>query len=219
MRLRVLIFTGVISAALAAAEADQNPAFAGLRKDARLTKLLAEGDAEIKDHRYDEALKKVDEAAQIHPDDPAVLNARGAVLTELKRYDEAEKDIDSAIAADPKAFAPQFNRGEIMFLQKKYSDAALQFSELQASFGAIPLLKFKLYLCYALDNRKETARDALAQMRYPQDGVAWYFAYGVARLLEGKPREGQRLFAVANAIDPKETPTYRDTLRDADLLK
>jgi len=45
----------------------------------------------------------------------------------------------------------------------------------------MPILKFKIYLCYALAGEKDDARAALAGMRYPQDDVAWYFAYAVDR--------------------------------------
>lgn len=219
MRLCLLILIGTLSGGGTQAAGSPAAAYESLRDDARVTKLVKEVDSDIKARRYDEALKKADEAAALRPEDPAALNAKGAALTELKRFDEAAKALDAAAAADPKAFAPQFNRGEILFLQKKYLDAALLFSELQDHFGALPLLKYKIYLCYALDGSKDRANEALASMRYPQDGEAWYFAYAAARLLDGNRGEAKRLIATADAINPKETAAYHDTLRETDLLK
>ncbi|HVE16965.1 MAG TPA: tetratricopeptide repeat protein [Chthoniobacterales bacterium] len=219
MRLCVLIFLGLASAAIAAPQSDRDLAYDKLQKDAHATALLHAIDQDVKDHRYDAALKKADEALAIRPNDPGLLNAKGAALIELRRFAEADKILEAAVAADPKALAPQFNQFESLFLQKKYSDAVLQLIDLQTQFGPLPIVKYHTYLCYALSGEQTKASNALAAMRYPQDGSAWYFAYAADRLLNGKKGEAKKLMAVAESIDKDGALTYRDTLRDADLLK
>jgi predicted Zn-dependent protease len=219
MRLRLSILFAILASAATHAAVDQNAKFEILLDDARATLLVEKISDDLTSQRYEAALQKAKEAMALRPNDAIVLNAMGAVLTETKRYDEASKILDAAIAADPKGVPQKFNRGELLFLQKKYADAAEYFELLQIESTALSILKYKIFLCYALAGNKDKADAALALMRYPQDGPAWYFAYGVDRLLAGKKDEGRRLIATAQAIDAKDAAIYVESLRDTGLLK
>ena len=219
MRSWVLILSGILAAAFPLAAGTREDAYADLRNEAHATKLIDQASADIKAHRYEAALKKADEALALQPGNAIALNARGAALTELRRFPEAEKALDAAVAADPKSFPQQFNQGELLALQKKYSDATVQFDVLQGRFGPLPILKYKIYLCYALNNQPDRAAEALANLRFPQDGAAWYFAQAADRLMAGKKSEANRYISAAEAIDDENAQTYRDTLVDAGLLK
>lgn len=219
-RLLLLALTLAASAAAADSPGDtgRKAAFDRLRNDALATKLLDQAAEDIKARHFEAALKKSEAAEAIRPDDPAVLNTKGAALTELKRFDEAAKALDAATAADPSAFAPQFNKGDLLTRQKKYSDAVVQFSVLKSRFGDLPLLKYELYLCYALQGQKELATDALLALRYPEDGAAWYFAHAADQLQAGKKKEARQLIAAAEAIHAGDTGNYRDSLHESGLL-
>ncbi|MDD5198882.1 MAG: tetratricopeptide repeat protein [Terrimicrobiaceae bacterium] len=220
MRRCIPYLLALASAAAAPAGAvSRDEAFARLRDEARVAKLEEQSADDVKNHRYEVALKKAIEADALRPGNPIILNTKGAALTELGRYDEATKALEAAVAADPQAFQPQFNQGEMLSLQKKYSDAAVQFTVLLSRFGAIPIIKYKIYLCYVLTGQKNLASDALRTMRYPEDGAAWYFAHAVDRLQAGQRSEALRLLAAADAIHHEEAQTYRDTLRGTGLLK
>jgi Flp pilus assembly protein TadD len=220
--LRCIPFFLAVATAVAAnppTAADRAAAFERLSKDALVERLLEQSAADIQSHHYQAALDKATQAEKIRPADPGILNTKGAALVELRRFDEAAKALDAAVAADPKAFAPQFNQGEMLSLQKKYADAALQFALLQSRFGPLPRIKYNVYLMNALAGRKEDAIAALLLMRYPEDGIAWYYAQAADCLLAGKPAEAKKLLATAAAIHREEVSAYRDTLVNAGLLK
>lgn len=213
------LFAATAVAASPADDAARRDALDRLSKEARTETLLLLSAEDIKAHRYDQALKRADEALVLSPGNAVALNTRGAALTELRRYEEATKVLESAAAAAPEAFAPQYNQGEVLFLQKKYPEAAEHFANLQLRFGQTPILKYKLYLCYALSGKKDLAAQRLKIMRYPADGAAWYFANAVDLLQTGRAAEARRLVAAAESIHEDETVTYRDTLVEAGLLK
>ncbi len=213
------LFLLILAAGAIAAPSDRETALHRIQNEALVAKLLEQSAADLKAHDYAAALKKAEAAEALQPGNSIILNTKGAALTELKRYDEASLALDAALAADPTAFAPQFNQGEILALQKKYSDAAVQFSILQSRFGPLPLIKYKLYLCYALSGQKDRATAARLALRYPEDGPAWYFAQAVDRLQSGDRRTALRLIAAAEAIHDEDASTYRDSLRESNLLK
>jgi len=213
-----LIFATSALAADVPGDKDRQAAFERLSNEALATKLIDQAAADIKVGHYEAALKKSEAAEAIRPNDPAILNTKGAALLELKRFSEAGKAFDVATELDPNAFAPQFNKGEMFTSQKKYSDAAVQFAVLRSRFGDLPLLKYEIYLCYALQGQKDLAEDALLAMRYPADGAAWYYAHAVDQIQSGNRKEGRRLISAAEAIHSDDLENYRDSLRDAGLL-
>jgi tetratricopeptide (TPR) repeat protein len=217
MRLCVLILIG--TAATAFPQNARDAAYDKLRNDVRATKLVEQVSEDLKAHRYEAALKKADEAATLRPGDSVTLNARGAALSRLRRFGEAETALKAAVTADPKAFPPQYNLAEMLYLQKNYLDAVSALTSLQNRFGAQPLIKYDIYVCSALGGLKEQTADALAAMRYPQDGAAWYYAQAVDRLLAGKKAEAKRLMKIADAIHQEDAQPYRDTLVDVGLIK
>jgi len=215
------LFLAVASAVAAnpPTAADRAAAVERLSSDALVNRLLEQSTADIQARHYQAALDKATQAEKIRPADPAILNTKGASLVELHRFDEAAKALDAAVAADPKAFAPQFNQAEMLALQKKYADAALQFALLQSRFGSLPRIKYNLYLMNALAGRRDDALAALLLMRYPADGIAWYYAQAADCLLSGKRAEAKKLLTAAAAIHKDEDSTYRDSLVAAGLLK
>jgi len=222
MRLCVLFL--LASSALAAAQsastlAGRDAAYERLRDEERVTKLVEQVSDDIGKRRLAAALKKAEAAVALTPGNSAALNAKGAVLVELKRYDEAAKVLAAAVANDPQNFPAQFNQAEILSLQKKYAEAGEQFAALKSHFGDLPVLKYKIFLCDLLGGREEDAREALRDLRYPSDGAAWYFAHIADDLKVGNRAEAKKLLAAAEAIHGDETFTYRETLEDIGLLK
>jgi tetratricopeptide (TPR) repeat protein len=218
MRLGVLACL-LLSAALAWADPPRNAAYERVRSESELNLLLDQCAKFQKEHRYDQALKAADHAVSLAPKNPLALNAKGAVLTQMRRFEEARKIFDEAIAIDPDGLPPQFNEAEIFSMEKKYAEAAIAFHALTARFGSVPVLKFKVYLCYALAGEGDHAAEALAQINYPADGPAWYFAQAASQLLSHNNAEGRRLITTGSAIYPDEGDEYLESLHDSGLLK
>ena len=218
MRLGVLAFL-LSFAALAWADSPQNAAYERVRNEGEVNLLLDQCSKLQKEHRYDQALNIADKAVSLAPKNAFVLNAKGAVLTQMRRFDEARKIFDEAIAIDPAGLPPQFNEAEILAMEKKYSEAAIAFNALTARFGNLPVLKFKVYLCYALAGEESHAAEALAKIDYPADGPAWYFSQAASQLLSHKDAEARRLIATGNAIYPDEGDEYLQSLHDTGLVK
>jgi tetratricopeptide (TPR) repeat protein len=217
MRLSLVILASL--AVLAHAKESREAAVSTLQKEAR-AKVLVEGIADdIAARHYDRALKKADEALRLRPDDPVVLNARGAALSRLRRFDEAKAAFEICVKADPQSFPARYNLAEILALQKNHLDALGEFLALRSAFGASPLLKFNIYMCYAAAGRKEDAAAALDAMLYPLDGAAWYYAHAADRFRAGKPAEARRLMKIADAIHGDDAASYRDWLVDFELTK
>ncbi|MGH8046643.1 MAG: hypothetical protein ACREKL_05320 [Chthoniobacterales bacterium] len=217
MRLCVLILIGTAAAAFA--QDKRETAYDQLRDDARATKLVEQVADDIKAHRYEDALKKANEAATLRPADAVTLNARGAALSRLRRYAEAESALKAAVTADPKAFPPQYNLAEELYLQKKYFDALAALKTLVSRFGPLPILKYDIYLCSLLCGLKQQSSSALAEMHFPQDGAAWYYAHAADLLMAGKKNEAKKLMKIADHIDADDAQPYRETLMDLELLK
>jgi Flp pilus assembly protein TadD len=218
MRLLVLILAATAAAAFAQASS-RDADYDKLRNDALASRLVEEVEKDIKAHRYEEALKKADEAATLRPGDAVTLNARGAALSRLRRFKEAEAALKAAVTADPKAFPPQYNLAETFFLQGNYADALSELQKLQARFGNRALIKFDIFLCYAVSGRKQGADAALAGILYPHDGAAWYYAQAASHLLAGRKAEAKRLMKIADGIDWDDAQPYRDALVDFGLVK
>jgi predicted Zn-dependent protease len=202
-----------------AASAGRDAAYERLRDEERVTQLVEQVSDDIGKRRLDAALKKAEAAVALAPGNSTALNAKGAALVELKRYDEAAKVLAAAVANDPQNFPAQFNQAEILSLQKKYAEAATEFTSLKSHFGDMPVLKYKIFLCDLLGGREDEAREALRDLRYPTDGVAWYFAHIADDLKAGRRAEAKKLLAAAQAIHGDATVTYRETLEDIGLLK
>jgi Flp pilus assembly protein TadD len=70
-----------------------------------------------------EALKQVNIAVQLSPQQPYFLNNRGFIYTGLNRLDEAEADINESITMDPYNAWAYRNKGVLYLKRKDYVNA------------------------------------------------------------------------------------------------
>lgn len=220
--MRAFLISGLLLAAAGHMAAQTVPAADAaldrLQTEARTDRLLDLAAVDLREKRLDSALRRVEEAASVRPKDPVILNTKGAILIEMRRFPEARAALEQAIAADPSSFAPRYNLGEILTLEKKYTEAAEHYKALASTFSDVPLLRFKIYLCTRQAGETTEAQERLLALSYPGDGAAWYFAHAVDQLDRNHRTEARRLVAAAEAIHPKDSETYHQTLKDADLL-
>jgi len=73
--------------------------------------------------KYDEALKQIDNAIGLEPNNASYYSVRGAILHELKRYKDAIYDENKAIDLEPNNARYYDNRGATLHEMKQYEDA------------------------------------------------------------------------------------------------
>lgn len=201
------------------APVDRNAAYERVRDSGKVAILVERAGTELSRGRDEAALAAASEAVELAPKNPDALNTKAAALIKLERYSEAEPLLEEALAINPDHFDAQFNRAEALFLQGKYSDALAEFRLLFTKYPSRPVLKFKLYLACHMAGRDDLASEVLRTLRFPSDGVAWYYAQAADKLIANDPRAAKKLLKTARAIHPDEAPRYDEALTDAGLLK
>src|SRR6478736_7233933 len=76
------------------------------------------------------ALKLVDEADKVDPNQPATLNLRGEILMQQGQFDNSEAAFKKAAKLDPKLRDAQYNLAQIPFKKKEYAKARDRFETL-----------------------------------------------------------------------------------------
>ncbi len=193
---------------------------AEIASEAKTERLIGQVTAELNAKRYDKALDLINEAEEIDPDNPMLANARAAALIQLERTDEARTVLIALVEENPSFFQADYNLGEILFLNKDYQAASEHFRRMQNTFGAIPLLRFKLLLCEILSGQELEAGITLRTFRYPADAPAWYYAHAAMAASKGDQRSAKQLVRTVERIHGMDaTALFRDTLSEVDLLK
>lgn len=90
---------------------------------------LDEGVQLIREHRFDEALVKLEEAHRIAPRNATIENLLGITETQLGHIDKADNHYRNAIRLDPSQAAPHKNLGFNLLNAKDYSGAEPELRE------------------------------------------------------------------------------------------
>ena len=131
---------------------------------------------------FDSAARLAEQADTAEPNQPQVLNLRGAILLEQQKYDEAERFFKQALKADPKFREAQFNLADVPFRNKDYAEARDRFQALlkQTPGGdknqAAQLINFRIFLTYLLEGKDSRAQKLMEQFQFSGDTPALYYA-------------------------------------------
>ncbi len=79
--------------------------------------------------KYLEVIKTIDEALDLYPDSPGLLNNRSISLSTIGRYDEAIETIKKAIEIDPLDANMYDTYGEVLMNSKNYKGAIEKFTQ------------------------------------------------------------------------------------------
>jgi len=79
--------------------------------------------------KYLEVIKTLDEALDLYPDSPGLLNNRAISLSNLGRYNEAIESIEKAIELDPLDANLYDSYGEVLMISKNYKGAIEKFTQ------------------------------------------------------------------------------------------
>jgi len=131
---------------------------------------------------FDSAARLAEQADTAEPNQPQVLNLRGAILLEQQKYDEAERFFKQALKADPKFREAQFNLADVPFRNKDYAEARDRFQALlkqtpgEDKNQAAQLINFRVFLTYLLEGKNSRAQKLMEQFQFSGDTPALYYA-------------------------------------------
>ena len=131
---------------------------------------------------FDSAARLAEQADTAEPNQPQILNLRGAILLEQQKYDDAEGFFKEALKVDPKFREAQFNLADVPFRNKDYANARDRFQALlkQTPGGdknqAAQLINFKVFLTYLLEGKDSRAQKLMEQFQFSGDTPALYYA-------------------------------------------
>jgi len=157
---------------------------------------------------FDSAARLAEQADTAEPNQPQVLNLRGAILLEQQKYDEAEGFFKEALKVDPKFREAQFNLADVPFRNKDYTKARDRFQALlkQTPGGdknqAAQLINFKVFLTYLLEGKDSRAQKLMEQFQFSGDTPALYYAEAAWQFKHDNADKANDWIASARKIYP-----------------
>ena len=200
--------------ALSACKKDQGPPDA-IKSDAAVAKATSLLSAE----QYKKALDALAPALQFRPDDPIVINVKGAILTKLKDYDGARACYEKALKISPTFFAARYNNGAVLALEEKWDDAITYFRNLLIEEPDNELVEYKLLLLLLHQDSDEALQQKLFPSDIPSNTPAWYYATAARCYKNGKPEEAVKYLEVARSVFGDKTEIFQQELDESGLNK
>jgi tetratricopeptide (TPR) repeat protein len=164
------------------------------------------------------ALKLVDEADKVDPNQPATLNLRGEILIQQGKFDDAEAAFKKATKLDPKLQNAQFNLAQIPFKKKEYAKARDRFETLYKRIPggdknqAAALIKFKIYMTLLMEGKESRAHSMMEEFQFTGDTPALYYAQAA---WEYKHNDAQKAEDWTNSANKIYSPALNGVFGDA----
>lgn len=190
MRLLHFVFSLVVGLA---ASALSQPAGNKPKVPDEARKLLLEAREMRVQHRYTDALAKLDQAEKIVPELADIYALRGDIYLSPRRRDFALAlpQFEKAAALQPHSPLPRFNLAEFFFVKHEFGTALDAFNKLDADFPALPemirhLVRYQQMLCQLkLGHRSEAEQIAAKNFSAKDRSPAYYFANAGLAFAEG----------------------------------
>ena len=172
------------------------------------------------------ALKLVDEADKVDPNQPATLNLRGEILMQQGQFDNAEAAFKKAAKLDPKLRDAQYNLAQIPFKKKEYSKARDRFETLYKRIPggeknqAAELIKFKIYMALLMDGKESRAHSMMEEFQFTGDTPALYYAQAAWEYKHNNAQKAEDWTNSANKIySPALNGVFADAFYDVGWLQ
>lgn len=170
------------------------------------------------DH-YERAMKALEPALQFRPDDPIVINIRGAILTKLKDYPGAIACFERALKISPGFFAARYNIGSVLALQEQWDQAIMYFRNLLIEAPNNELVEYKLLLLLLRQNADPELERKLFSSDLPSNTPAWYYANAARCYKKGRRDEAVKYLEVAKSVFGDKTAIFQQELDQSGLNK
>jgi tetratricopeptide (TPR) repeat protein len=172
------------------------------------------------------ALKLVDEADKVDPNQPATLNLRGEILMQQGQFDNAEAAFKKAAKLDPKLRDAQYNLAQIPFKKKEYAKARDRFETLSKRIPggdknqAAALLKFKIYMTFLMEGKESRAHSMMEEFQFTGDTPALYYAQAAWEYKHNNAQKAEDWTNSANKIySPALNSVFADAFYDVGWLQ
>ena len=172
------------------------------------------------------ALKLVDEADKVDPNQPATLNLRGEILMQQGQFDNAEAAFKKAAKLDPKLRDAQYNLAQIPFKKKEYAKARDRFETLSKRIPggdknqAAALLKFKIYMTLLMEGKESRAHSMMEEFQFTGDTPALYYAQAAWEYKHNNAQKAEDWTNSANKIySPALNSVFADAFYDVGWLQ
>ncbi len=174
----------------------------------------------IENESYGEALEVLEKTEVPNPDDPVLLNMKGAAHTGLREWETARGYFLKALEITPTAFAPRFNMGEVLFLEGNPEESLKYFESLGRQNPENELLEYKQVVLFLLTGRNADAERLAGRMRFPGNSPAWYYAQAAVAFSKKEKSLGKEyLYAVHEIFPEKSLRIYDQTIQESGLKK
>ena len=172
------------------------------------------------------ALKLVDEADKVDPNQPATLNLRGEILMQQGKFDDAEAAFKKAAKLDPKLRDAQYNLAQIPFKKKEYAKARDRFETLYKRMPggdknqAAELIKFKIYMTLLMEGKESRAHSMMEEFQFTGDTPALYYAQAAWEYKHNNAQKAEEWTNSANKIySPALNGVFADAFYDVGWLQ
>lgn len=149
------------------------------------------------------ALTKLDESDGAKPPSAEALDLRGAIALEQGKFEPAERAFAEAHQLAPELFAPRLHLGDLYLRQKKYAEARALYRQLASETNILishERLRYGLLLVALASHDQAAAQKALANIKFPTETPAYYFAQAASEFAQGHVRSAQKWIATAREI-------------------
>ena len=167
------------------------------------------------------ALKFVEEADAVEPNQAATLNLRGEIFLEQKQFEQAEGEFKKALKADSKFRQSQFNLALVPLKKKDYAAARDRFEALLSKTPggdkseAAQLIKFNIYMTYLLEGKDSRAQKLMEQFQFTGDTPALYYAQAAWEFKHNNPNKATDWITSAKKIySPALNLVFADSFYD-----
>ena len=121
------------------------------------------------------ALKLVNEADKVDPNQPATLNLRGEILMQQGQFDGAETAFKKAAKSDPKLRDAQVQPRTNSIQRERIPKARERFETLYKRIPggdknqAAELIKFKVFMTYLMEGKESKAHSMMEEFQFTGD--------------------------------------------------
>ncbi|MDZ4405883.1 hypothetical protein [Prosthecobacter sp.] len=179
-----LFLTLGASSSLAQAPETAAPAADRAKVSDEVRKLLTEARDMRVQHRYSDALAKLDEAEKLAPSLADIYALRGDIYLAPRRrdFDLALPQFEKASELEPQSPLPKFNLAEYYFVKHDFDTALKSFSKLTVDYPKLPmvirhLVHYKRMLCELKLGHRPAAEQIVADnFTFMDDTPAYYFS-------------------------------------------